>query len=314
MAPLTSAQPFLGIALKIISTLAFTGMATLIKLVSDRYPVGELTFFRSFFALIPVAVWVGWREFPATFRTSRLGGHVVRSIAGGTSMFCGFTALSLLPIADAIAIGYASPLLTVVFAFFLLGEKVYVYRWSAVGVGLCGVLVILSDYVGPEASQVARGSAIGAAFAVGGAVVGALAATQTRSLTRIEPAATIVVYFSLLTAVAALATLPFGWTMPTPLDLAMLLGAGLFGGLGQVLLTQSYRFGDASLIAPFDYTSMIWTLTASLLVFGTWPSGVVLSGAGVVILAGLFVIWREHQLGIERTRSKRAQTPTTPLS
>jgi drug/metabolite transporter (DMT)-like permease len=314
MAPLTSAQPFLGIALKIISTLAFTGMATLIKLVSDRYPVGELTFFRSFFALIPVAVWVGWREFPGTFRTSRFGGHVVRSIAGATSMFCGFTALSMLPIADAIAIGYASPLLTVVFAVFLLGEKVYVYRWSAVGVGLCGVLVILSAYIGPEAGEVARGSAIGAALAVGGAVVGALAATQTRSLTRIEPAATIVVYFSLLTAVAALATLPFGWTMPTPLDFAMLLGAGLFGGLGQVLLTQSYRFGDASLIAPFDYTSMIWTLTASLLVFGTWPSGVVLSGAGVVILAGLFVIWREHQLGIERTRSKRAQTPTTPLS
>ncbi len=81
-----------------------------------------------------------------------------------------------------------------------------------------------------------------------------------------------------------------------------------------MLLTQSYRFGDASVIAPFDYTSMIWTLAVSLAIFGTWPSAVVLVGAGIVIAAGLVVIWRERQLGIERTRSKRAQTPTTPMS
>jgi drug/metabolite transporter (DMT)-like permease len=81
-----------------------------------------------------------------------------------------------------------------------------------------------------------------------------------------------------------------------------------------VLLTQSYRFGDASLIAPFEYTSMIWALMVSLLIFGTWPTGIVLAGAAIVIAAGLFVIYREHRLGIERTRSKRAQTPTTPLS
>jgi len=314
MAPHQSAQPLLGIALKVLSTLVFTAMATLIKLVSSRYPIGELTFFRSFFALIPVAAWVGWREFPFIFRTSRIGGHVVRSIAGATAMFCGFTALSLLPIADATAIGYASPLLTVAFAVFLLGERVHIYRWSAVGVGLFGVLVILTDYVGPEASHVARGSLIGAGFAVAGAVTGALAATQTRSLTRIEPAATIVVYFSTLTALFSLGTLPFGWAAPGWLDLVALVGAGIFGGIGQVLLTQSYRFGDASLIAPFDYTSMIWALAVSLAIFGTWPSGTVLAGAAIVICAGLFVIWRERRLGIERNRSKRAQTPTTPLS
>jgi drug/metabolite transporter (DMT)-like permease len=314
MASLTSAQPGLGIALKIASTLAFTAMATLIKLVSDRYPVGEIVFFRSFFALIPVAAWVGWREFPYIFRTSRFFGHVVRSIAGATSMACGFTALSLLPIANATAIGYASPLMTVIFAVVLLGERVHVYRWSAVAIGLCGVLVILSDYVGPDASTATSGSALGAIFAVAGAVAGALAATQTRSLTRIEPAATIVVYFSTLTALFSLASLPFGWAVPDGIDFLALFGAGLCGGVGQVLLTQSYRFGDASLIAPFEYTSMIWALTASLLIFGTWPNSVMLFGTVIVVAAGLFVIWRERQLGIERTRSKRAQTPTTPLS
>src|SRR5689334_1684556 len=108
----SNSRPFTGITLKVLSTLVFTGMATLIKLVSDRYPIGELTFCRSFFALIPVGVWVGWRQFPRIFRTSRFGGHVVRSIAGAAAMFLGFSALSLLPIADATAIGYASPLMT----------------------------------------------------------------------------------------------------------------------------------------------------------------------------------------------------------
>src|SRR5262245_5980196 len=113
MPPHVQARPFTGIALKVASTLAFTVMATLIKLVSDSYPVGELTFFRSALALIPVCAWVGWRQFPKIFRTPRFGGHVLRSIAGATAMFCGFTALALLPIADATAIGYASPLMTV---------------------------------------------------------------------------------------------------------------------------------------------------------------------------------------------------------
>ncbi|MBN9011141.1 MAG: DMT family transporter, partial [Rhizobiales bacterium] len=226
------------------------------------------------------------------------------------------------PIADATAIGYASPLLTVAFAVWLLHEKVHVYRWSAVGIGLCGVLVILSDYVGPGAEETSHASALGALFAVAGAVAGALAATQTRSLTRVEPAATIVVYFSTLTALAGLASLPLGllipdiapWALPDILDGIALVGAGICGGIGQVLLTQSYRFGDASLIAPFEYTSMIWALMVSLFIFGTWPTGIVLAGAAIVIAAGLFVIYREHRLGIERTRSKRAQTPTTPLS
>ena len=196
MDPPETARPFLGIALKVASTIVFTAMATLIKLASDRYPIGELTFFRSFFALIPVFIWVGFRgQFPSVLYTAHIGQHFIRSVAGATAMFCGFTALAMLPIADATAIGYASPLLTVVFAVFLLGEQVHIYRWSAVFVGLFGVLVILSEYVIPGSSEAGERSVVGAGFAIGGAVFGALAATQVRSLVRYEGAATIVVYF-----------------------------------------------------------------------------------------------------------------------
>src|SRR5690606_29001680 len=96
---------------------------------------------------------------------------------------------------------------------------------------------------------------------------GALAATQTRRLTRIEPTDTIVVYFSLFTALFMLGTLPFGWGMPTPLDWLLLVACGIFGGLGQVLLTLSYRYGDASLIAPFEYVSMLWAIVISIFLF-----------------------------------------------
>jgi drug/metabolite transporter (DMT)-like permease len=307
-------RPLLGIALKVISTLAFAGMITIVKLVSDRYPIGEMVFFRSFFALIPVLIWVGWRgEIPGVFRTSNFRGHLVRCFAGTGGMFCGFAAISFMPIADATAIGYAAPLITVMLGYFLLGENVRVYRWSAVVVGFLGVLTILSDYFGPEAHTGGTAVEIGAIFAIVGAFFSGLAATQVRSLTRFESAGTIVIYFSLLTSIAALVTVPFGWVMPTPGDAALLVLAGIFGGMGQVLQTLSYRHGEVSVVAPFEYTSMIWILAVSLVIFGTWPTPVVLLGTAIIIAADLFVIYREHRLGIERRQSKQAQPPTAPL-
>lgn len=316
MTPPEHAQPLVGIALKIASTLAFTAMATLIKLGSARYPIGELVFFRSFFALVPVFAWVIWvGQWPSVFRTQHFPRHIVRAITGGATMFLGFTALSLLPIADATAIGYAAPLMTVVLAVIFLGEKVRIYRWSAVAVGLIGVLVILSDYVGSntEAGATDR-TAIGAVIAVSGAFLGAVTSTQVRAMVHFESAATIVVYFSLFTALFGLMTLPFGWVVPDPIDLVALIASGIFGGLGQVFMTQSFRYGGAGMIAPFDYTSMIWALLVSLIVFNTWPTDRMLLGTAIVVGAGLFVIFRERRLGIERARSRRAQTPTTPLN
>lgn len=325
MIPHTPARPLFGIALKVTSTLFFAAMATLIKLASDRFPVGELASFRSLFALIPVFVWVAWRDRTLrsvvdVFRTRRFWSHATRAAIGACGMFLGFYALAMLPIADATAIGYAAPLLTVVFAVFLLHEKVYLFRWAAVIIGLCGVLVMLTEYVEPASAGHER-SLFGALIALAGATAAALASTYTRSLTRYEHAATIVVYFSALVGVFALLTIPLGWiwlgaawSVPSGSEALLLVGSGICGGIAQVLLTQSYRYGDASTIAPFEYTSMIWVLVVSVVVFGTWPGINILVGTVIVISAGLFVIWREHRLGIERARSKSVQTPTTPLS
>ena len=158
--------------------------------------------------------------------------------------------------------------------------------------------------------------AVGAIFAIAGAFTGALAATQTRSLTRYRAGGDdrrllLALHGALLAGHGALRL----GSCPTPRDAVALVAAGIFGGLGQVFLTQSYRFGDASLIAPFDYTSMLWALDRqpARLRHLAEPRSCSI-GTAIVIAAGLFVIYREHRLGIERTRSKRAQTPTTPLS
>jgi drug/metabolite transporter (DMT)-like permease len=299
----------LGVALKVASTLAFTAMATQIKLISDRYPVGEIVFCRCFFALIPVFVLAGAQhKFFSVGRTTILASHVVRVGAGALSMFLGFSALGYLPIADATAIGYASPLFTVIFAVILLHERVRLYRWSAVIIGLLGVLVILTDYVDP-AGQPDR-SVVGALLQVVSSIIGALASIQTRRLTKSESANTIVFYFMTITALLSLVTLPFGWRMPDAADAALLVSCGVCGGIGQVLLTQSYRHGDASVLAPFDYVSMIWAVTASLMIFGDVPTSTMLAGAAIVIAAGLFVIFRERQLGL----GVRPKAPTPPLA
>lgn len=291
---------FRGVVLKVLSTLAFMSMATLVKLVSDRFPVGEITFARSLFALIPVAIWAaGHGGLRTVFYTARPRAHLLRSAVGVTGMFLGFAALARLPLADSTAISFTAPLITVALAAIILHEHVRVYRWSAVAAGFVGVIIILSGYVeegAPDRTLFGAGLQLAAAFVV------ALVSIQIRHMTRTEPAATIVIYFSIFSALVSLLTIPFGWVMPTPLEATALLAIGILGGIGQVLMTESFRHADASLLAPFDYLSLIWALLITLVIFGTVPTGTMLIGASVVVAAGLFVIYRERQLRIARDR------------
>ena len=122
-------SPLLGISLKLLSALAFTLMSAGIKAISTRYPTGEIVFARSFFAMIPLLLWLAWRaELPAALKTDNLRGHLKRGIMGSTGMFCGFAALQFLPLSEAVAIGYAAPLAVVVLAAVVLKERVRIYR------------------------------------------------------------------------------------------------------------------------------------------------------------------------------------------
>jgi drug/metabolite transporter (DMT)-like permease len=150
---------------------------------------------------------------------------------------------------------------------------------------------------------------LGAVVALGGALCAALAQVFVRKLTRTESTATIVFWFSATASVLALLTLPFGWTMPGPGTFALLVAAGLLGGLGQIFLTSSYRYADASLIAPFEYASMLLALGVGYFLFDEVPTAAMLAGAAIIVSAGIAIILRERKLGLERGRGRRAMSP-----
>jgi drug/metabolite transporter (DMT)-like permease len=302
-----------GVLFKLASTIAFAFMLTLIKLVSDRVPPGEILFFRSFFGIVPVIAYlVALGVFPISLRTQRPLGHVRRSFVGTASMFCWFTAVSYLPLPDATAISYSGPLFGVCFAALLLHERVRAFRWAAVGIGFLGVMIVMSEQVNGLDVGLHGGRAIGAACALASAVLGAIAAVTVRELTATETTGAIVFYFLACGSAFSFVTLPFGWVIPSFADAATLVLAGLFGGIGQVLMTQSYRLAEASVIAPLDYINMVWIVIISYLVFNDVPTAVVLAGSLVVIASGVFVVWRERRLGIleAKASAKSADTPT----
>jgi drug/metabolite transporter (DMT)-like permease len=305
-------NPSRGIALKIISTLVFTTMAVCVKLVAARVPAGEIVFARSFFALIPVIGMLLWQGVLASsLRTSRPFLHASRGAIGISAMGCSFTALGYLPLPEAMMIGYAAPLMVVALSAIILHEVVRVYRWSATAVGFVGILIILWPRLTFFESGGLGGAAmIGATFALVGAFSSAFASIFVRSMTRTESTGAIVVYFSLIGSALALLTLPFGWVMPGPGEAALLLAIGLLGGIGQILMTTAYRHADAATIASFEYVSMLWGLTFGYLVFGEVPSAGVILGGAFVIAAGIFIIFRERQLGLERERERRASRIT----
>jgi drug/metabolite transporter (DMT)-like permease len=303
-----------AVLLKLASAFLFALMSALVRYVSDVTPVGQVVFFRSAFAIIPVVVIYAWRrELAAALRTSRPFGHLGRGMISVAGMFFNFAALARLPIVDVTTITFASPLITVALAALFLKERVRVYRWSAVAVGFVGVIVMLWPHldVGRYTTAVMSAATLGAIFALISAFTNAGSVIQTRRLTDTETTSSIVLYFSLFCTIGGLLTLPFGWIMPTLPQLAALVGLGMIGGLSHILLTESYRYAPASLVAPLDYTALLWAFVIGYWAFGEVPTVTVFIGAAIVAGAGLFVIWRERQLGLERARARAAAGPPT---
>ena len=300
-----------GILYKLISVAMFIIMSSLIKATSADIPPGEAVFFRSFFALPVIFIWLWlWGDLRSGLRVISPMGHFWRGFAGTAAMGLFFTGLGLLPLPEVTAISYAAPLLTVVFAAMFLGETVRAFRLAAVAIGLVGVIIILSPRLtvmsGPEA-EVA--TALGAILVLTGAVFSALAQVYLRKLAPTEEISAIVFYFTITSTFLSLLPLPFGWVVPTPSQAVLLILAGLLGGLGQIFLTSSYRFAEASVVAPFDYASILGALIIGYFIFDEVPGTTMMLGVSLVICAGILIIWRERQLGLQRGHASRGMTP-----
>ena len=295
-----------GIGYKMISALLFAAMSALVRQLGDVAPVGQMVFFRSAFAILPVVVIYALRgELASAVYTSRPFGQLGRGMLSVGGMFTNFSALTRLPLADATAISFASPLITVALAAIILKERVRIYRWSAVFIGFIGVIVMLIPHVDVDhyaAVGAAGVAAVGSLLALVSAFCNAGTVIQTRRLTQSETTSSIVFYFSLVCALAGALTLPFAWHSPTASEFAKLVALGILGGIAHIFLTESYRHAAASVVAPFDYTAMLWALLLGYWLFGELPDALVYVGACIVAGAGLFVIWRERALGVQRPR------------
>ena len=222
----------LGVTLRIASGALFAGMVICVKAVSEDIPLGEIVFFRSAFAIIPLIIFL-WlrREFPQGLATKRPFDHLLRASLGATALFASFAAIARLNLAETVLIAQLSPIIMAMAALLLLRERLTVWRIGGLVFGFAGVVVMVWPEIGGGAAQDAR--LLGFALALLSAILGALALIMVRSLNRTESPGSIALYFVLASMLGALVTLPAGWVVPSGWTLALLVGAGLFGGFGQ---------------------------------------------------------------------------------
>lgn len=318
-ASLTHNQPGRAIALKVCAVFLFMVMAALIKSASEYIPPGQAVFFRSLFAIPIIAIWL-WQQghLHDGFKANNIMGHVWRGLCGTTAMALTFGGLALLPLPEVTAIGYATPMFTVIFAALFLGERVRIFRLSAVALGLVGVMIVIAPRLsmGAELGSVAT---LGALMVLVASILRALVQIHVRRLVQTDSTSAIVFYFSLTATITSLLSLPLGWLFPIKAlawtapgfgPFALIICAGLIGGVAQIMVTSSYRFGTASMLAPFDYSSMIFATLIGWVVFSEVPTPAILIGAALVIAGGVLIIWRERQLGVDRSKSKPSIAPS----
>ncbi len=313
---MTQHRPGRAIALKLGAVFLFMVMAALIKAASGQVPPGQAVFFRSLFAIPVIGLWL-WQtgHLHDGLIPQNLLGHVWRGLFGTSAMALTFAGLALLPLPEVTAIGYATPMFTVVLAAIMLGERFRLFRLSAVLLGLVGVLIVIAPRLSLDDSY-SDAATLGALCVLGAAILRALVQIHVRRLVQTESTSAIVFYFSLTATVLSLITLPLGsvfpalaWTNPGLPVLGLVIAAGLIGGVAQIMVTSSYRFGSASMLAPFDYASMIFAVALGWVIFGEAPTPAILLGAALVIAGGVLILWRERQLRLDRGKTKGKMPP-----
>ena len=274
-------------ALMFASTVGFGLMALAIKYAARSLPTAEIAFFRNAFGLLVLLPILLHGRSP--LRTKQLPRYLLRSAIGVGSMLSGFWAIGHLPLSQAIALSYSTPLFVTIAAVVWLGEIVRNRRWAAILVGFAGVLVI----VRPGTSGFTAGSLV----ALLGAVLSALVAIQIKQLSRIDHPDTIVFWtyvfwvpMSLLTALLS------GWHAPPPATWGWLVATGFFGTIAQLLWTRALRMGDVSALQPISYMQLPMVALAGYFLFHEPVDRWTLIGAGVIFVANLYIAQRESRL------------------
>ena len=281
-----------GIALRSGGTISFAFMAALLKAASDRgVSTPEMIFYRNTGALPVVVTWILLGPGFGAVRTRRPLSHLTRSCVGLVSMFLTFGALALLPLGEATTLTYSAPLLATILSGLVLGEEIGPRRWAAVAIGFAGMLLVVQP--GGGGHLPAAGLAVGVLAAIGQAAV----MITLRTIGRTEGTAAIVFWFTLGTASAGATILPIFGHAHDPLTYAILFGAGLFGGAGQLGMTASLRFAPVSVVVPFDYLQIVCAMLIGWVAFADAPVASTIAGALLIAASGIYTAYREGRRG-----------------
>ncbi len=274
----------LGFLYMFLSICAFSIMDVLVKW-SESYPLGQVLFFRGFFGIVFYFFIIPKDRLHNFYLTKRAKLHFLRCLFGLIALVAIFIALRNLPLATVVSISFAAPIFTTIFSIFFLSEKVGIYRWLAVLIGFIGILIITE----PGFSSVNIYYIFPIIFCLGLSYV----AITIRQLSSTEPVWLISLNFSAAITLASFFTIPFGWVMPNFKDLFFLLMIGIFGGVANLWLSQSYKFSEVSLVTPLKYLALVFAIFFGYLIWGEVPTIKTLLGALLVILSSLIIFRRE---------------------
>ena len=270
-----------------MSVCAFSIMDIIVKW-SEAYPLGQVLFFRGFFGVILYFIIMPRDRIKNFYLTKRPGLHFLRCMSGLIALVAIFIALRNLPLATVVSISFAAPIFTTIFSIFLLSEKVGIFRWIAVLVGFIGILIITE----PGFSSFNIYFIYPIIFCLGLSYV----AIAIRQLSTTEPVWLISLYFSIAITLVSLVTLPYGWVIPNFSDLLLLMLIGVFGGVANLWLGQSYKLAEVSLVSPLKYLALVFAIAFGYFIWDEIPSFKTLLGASLVIISSIIIFRREIYL------------------
>ena len=280
-----------GIGLLLAATLFFSISDVLAKLLGERVPVIEIGWIR-YVTFLVILLGVGAREGRVRFRVNHPWAQAIRGVMMVVSALFFIFSLRFLPIADAAAVGFVSPLLITALSVPMLGEVVGLRRWSAIGVGFIGVLIVIRPGTGTFQP---------AAFLVlGSSLAWAVATILTRKIAGREDASATMLWAGMVGLVVLSLAVPFVFVVPSAMDVLLYVALGGMATVGQYWMILAYRNASASVLAPFNYIQLIWSAGSGYLVFGALPDGMTLLGASVIAASGLYTIHRERVRARER--------------
>ncbi len=278
-----------------MSVCAFSLMDLIVKW-SESFPLGQVLFFRGFFGILFYFFIIPKERLGNFYYTKRMGLHLLRCISGLIALVAIFIALRSLPLATVVSISFAAPIFTTIFSIFFLNEKVGFYRWLAVFVGFIGILIITE----PGLSSLNIYYIFPIIFCLGLSYV----AITIRQLSSTEPVWLISLNFSIAITLVSFFTIPYGWVLPDFKEFLLLSLIGLFGGVANLWLSQSYKFSEVSLVTPLKYLALVFAIFFGYIIWNEIPTWKTLIGAILVILSSVIIFRREIILKRQITLSR----------